>query len=1044
MIEMARRYASRRRSPEPRDQGKSKPLPPEQIPPQMKKRRSKGRFDIILFAALAVLVFFVAKGLLEKPATPSQPVVNTDGEAVDFPIISEVMAANRDALAATDGEYYDWIEVFNPTENNINLAGFSLSDTMDKPNRYVFPDKVLKPGEFAIVFASGGALKDPFHAEFRISSKGEDLFLFDAHNNLKDQVNVAHLSPNTTYAREIATNTWVKKERYTPGFYNDEAGWQTFLDTRIIYDSKLKINEVMSSNCITVPDSDGDYSDWVEITNDGDAPIDLKGYGLSDTDMSTRKWAFPEITLNPGEYVVVFLSGKDKVTEEGEMHANFRLNSMKDELIVSNIQGQILDHWAVEAPGDDRSMGRVVGSGMITYFTHPTPGYDNTEDGYNEFQNSRIDQNKTGLLISEVQLGNSKTLADNFNEYNDWIEIYNNSSEKIDLSGYGLTDTPSQLGKWKFPADCIIDPNEYKIVYASGHNKAQGKYLHTNFNLDMVGEPVVLTAPDDAIVDTCVLAPMPFDMSYGRTNINGKYEYMQYPTPGEKNGTGWPGFAPDPIFEVQGGIYADAVVVSLYVAEGTKVYYTTDSSNPTENSFLYKGPFMVDKTTVVRARAYADNKLNSDIVTATYFVGVDHKLPIVSIVSDPDNLFSDHAGIYAFGNDFDKKRIPFRGANFNQDWEVPAHIEMYEIDSSQVLDQGFGLRIFGAYSRAEISKSFTIVARQKYDEKETLDHAIFPDQPFNEYKSVILRNGASEWFSSKIRDSMMTSLAKDTTDLDTQSYYPVVLYLNGNYWGVYFFREKINKYYLEQHHGIDPENVDIIYGNGKSSKNAVAGDNENWMQLREFVKTHDLSDPDNYKVVTDWVDVDNYMDWVINEIYVGNTDTGNIKCYREKEEGAKWRWFYYDVDWGFWHSNISSNSIAKFIDPKGHGVGDMFETWLILGLLDNPGFKEKFIERFAYHINVTYDPTRVIERIDEIAGLLDPEMPKDREHWNAEYEAMPSWYKAVASRGMSYNSWVKNIDRLRDFARKRPDVIKKYFINFFDISKQREIELFGE
>ena len=1040
---MARRYAPRRRSPENRDQGRSKPLPPEQIPPRMKKRRGKGRFDLILFAALAILIFFVIKTLIGKPETTTQPVTNENGSSVDFPIISEVMSSNRDALAATDGEYYDWIEVYNPTENDINLAGYSLSDDMENPMRFVFPSKVLKPGEFAIVFASGGAIDDPYHAEFRLSAKGEDLFLFDAHQNQKDHVKVAHLSPNTSYARDIANKTWVKKDHYTPGFFNDEAGWEAFLSTRVIYDSKLKINEVMSANRITMADSEGDYNDWVELANDGDQPISLKGYGLSDSNMSTRKWVFPDITINPGEYVLVFLSGKDMVTEEGELHANFRLNSMKEDLIVSNIQGQILDQWKVEGLGDDRSMGRVEGSGTITYFTHPTPGFDNTEDGYNAFQDSRKEANKTGLLISEVQQSNSSTVQDNFNEYTDWIELYNNSDEAIDLNGYGLSDSAAQLGLWKFPENTTIKPHEYKVVYASGRDYKKGRDMHTNFKLDTVGEPVVLTAPDDTIVDTCVLSPMPYDMSYGRANINGRFEYMQYPTPGEKNGTGWPGFAADPIFQVRGGNYADPVVVSFYAPEGTKVYYTTNGEDPNENSTLYRGPFQVDKTTVVRARAYADNKLNSNIVTATYFIGVDHKLPIVSIVSDPDNLFSDHSGIYAFGDKFDKSRIPFKGANFNQDWEVGAHIEMYEIDSSQVLNQNLGLRIFGAYSRAEICKSFALVARQKYDQKDTIQHAIFPDRPFTEYKSVILRNGASEWFSSKMRDAMLTSLTRGITDLDVQAYYPVVVYLNGEYWGVYFFREKINKYYLQQHHGIDPENVDILYGNGKA-RNALVGDNKNWAELKEFVTTHDLSDPANYKVVTDWVDVDNYMDWVINEIYCGNTDTGNMKYYREKKEGAKWRWFYYDVDWAFWPGRVTKDSIASFIDPEGHGVGDMFETWLILGLLDNAEFKQKFIERFAYHINVTYNSTRVIEHIDEIAAQLDPEMPKDRETWDAKYEAMPAWYKQLASRGMSYKTWTKNIDRLRDFARKRPDSMRLHLVDFFDIDKAEEARLFGE
>ena len=1011
----------------------------EQSPPRMKSQ-SRGRWDIIVFVGLAILLFFVVKHFIN----PTEPTAETNPyDAMACPVLSEVMSSNRDALPAEDGEYYDWIELYNPTDHAINLKGFSLSDDIENPERFVFSDRILEPHAYTIIYASGKDSLGDNHANFCLCAKGEDLYLFDAHQCQRDHITIEHLPSNTTYAWDETQASWMIKEHYTPGFSNDEAGFSAFLSTREVHNSPLFINEAMSSNCITLADSEGEYHDWVEIGNNGDQPIHLKGYGLSDSKMSTRKWIFPDVTIHPNEYLLVFLSGKDMVTEYGELHASFRLNTNKEDLIISNIQGQILDHWKVEGLDDDRSLGRIKGTDTTTIFAHPTPGFDNTEDGYNLFQDTSP---KIGLLISEVQLGNAETIADNFNEYSDWIELYNNSDEEIDLSGYGLTDSPSQLGLWKFPDKCKIKPHEYKVIFASGRDYRKGRDLHTNFKLDMVGEPVVLTAPDDSIVDTCVLAPMPFDMSYGRTDSHGLFAYMPHPTPGDKNGTGWSGFAADPIPLVQGGNYADPVVVSFHVAEGTKVYYTTDCSDPSEHATLYQGPFSVDQTTVVRARAYADDKLPGSIVTATYFIGLDHKLPVVSLVSDPDNLFSDHSGIYAFGTNFNRKKIPFKGANFNQDWEVPAHIEMYEIDGSQVLDQGFGLRIFGAYSRAEIAKSFTLVARQKYDQKEMLEHAIFPDLPYTSYKSVILRNGASEWYASKIRDSLLTSLV-DTTDLEVQAHYPVVVYLNGKYWGVYFFREKINKYYLQQHYGIDPESVDILYANGKPG-NALVGDNQNWSELKAFVTSHDLSDTANYEEVARWVDIDNYMDMVINEIYVGNSDTGNIKYYRERREDAKWRWFYYDVDWGYFYTkyaNAHTNNLKQYLNPKGHGANDAFETWLIMGLLDNPDFKQQFIDRFAYHINVTYDPTRVIERIDELAATLDPEMPQDREHWNAEYEATPQWYKDVPiDRSMSYKGWLKNIDRLRDFATKRPDAMRMHLVSYFDISKEDQARLFGD
>jgi hypothetical protein len=413
---------------------------------------------------------------------------------------------------------------------------------------------------------------------------------------------------------------------------------------------------------------------------------------------------------------------------------------------------------------------------------------------------------------------------------------------------------------------------------------------------------------------------------------------------------------------------------------------------------------------------------------------------VVTIATDPDNLYSDHAGIIDFGDDFSRK-YPFRGANFREEWEVPAHIEMYEIDNSRPLNQGFGLRVFGDYSRAEIAKNFALIARAKYG-AEMFSYNVFPDRPYDEYKSLVIRNGASVWFAGKINDILLTSLVSDTTELDVQAYYPVIFYLNGEYWGVYFLREKINKYFLQQKYGIDPENVDIVYGNGTRSSNASVGDNENWLELKDFVIDHDLSVEENYKTVADWIDVDNYMDMVINEIYIGNGDTGNIKYYREKVEGAKWRWFYYDVDWSF--SDVNDNDIKDYLNYEGHGASDMFETWLIMGLLENDGFKEAFIKRFAYHISVTYAPDRVIDRIDQIVSQIDYDMKMDREVWYDRYINSPAWYiQAMPDRTMSYKTWHSSqLAKIRKFAQNRPDAIKLHLKEYFNLSDDEMEELF--
>ena len=204
-----------------------------------------------------------------------------------------------------------------------------------------------------------------------------------------------------------------------------------------------------------------------------------------------------------------------------------------------------------------------------------------------------------------------------------------------------------------------------------------------------------MTNAEDKIIDKCVLSPMPYDISYGRPLGSNIFEYMNSPTPGEENSDGYIGIVPTPHIALQGGVYADPQVVVINVPLGSTVRYTLDCSEPSDRSFLYEGPFQVDSSTIVRARAFQNGKIDSNISTQTYLIGEEHKLPVISISTDPDNLYSDHAGILAFGDDYSRK-YPFKGSNFYQDWEVPAHFEMYEIDGSQVLESGFCISKYSA------------------------------------------------------------------------------------------------------------------------------------------------------------------------------------------------------------------------------------------------------------------------------------------------------------------------------------------------------------
>ena len=164
------------------------------------------------------------------------------------------------------------------------------------------------------------------------------------------------------------------------------------------------------------------------------------------------------------------------------------------------------------------------------------------------------------------------------------------------------------------------------------------------------------------------------------------------------------------------------------------------------------------------------------------------------------------------------------------------------------------------------------------------------------------------------------------------------------------------------------------------------------------------------------------MDYIIAQVYFANTDSANIRFWRERTEGAKWRWIVYDLDWGFF--SLNHNTLASLSNPAGTGWAQALNTVFTRNLILNDEFRRQFIERFAYHMNYTFTPERVLDRIDEIAAVLEPEMPRHFQRW-----------------GGSMSSWHAHVEGLRDFARKRPAIVLKHIQSKFGLSNE-EMSIF--
>lgn len=678
------------------------------------------------------------------------------------------------------------------------------------------------------------------------------------------------------------------------------------------------------------------------------------------------------------------------------------------------------------------------------------------------------------LIINEVMMDNRNSVRDEDGDYEAWMEIYNKGDTAVNLQGFGLSNETKEPFLWKFP-ERIIEPKSFCLVWLSGKDKDfSGEHLHTSFKLSRSDRALILTSANKSWRDVFVPKSIGDNISYGRRPDGAPQLYgFDEGTPGERNLVNALLEGPDtkrlnePTFSHRGGFYSGEFYLALEEKiSDAKIYYTLDSSIPTEASIQYTRPILIpikaNEATVIRARAYKEGHPKSNIISQSYFVEENvynrYNTPVISLVTDPNNLFDYESGIYIGGWTLDQWIIKNPGieisgstpANYNQrgkNWEREASIELYESNGATGLVQNIGIRIFGGYSRISQLKSLQLFPRRNYDEKGYFSYDFFQDsENYSDDKSsgyfnrILLRTSASDSKYSLFRDSLIQSLVQETIILDTQASQPSIVYINGQYYGIHNIREAYDSTYTYKNYNINEEDIVILKNPtgvaGSEVEEGYAGDEMHYNRTIKYLELNDIKLDESYSFIKTQIDIENFIEYNVLQIYCDNRDWpgNNVRVWRKRSEeyrpdaiyghDGRWRWMVFDLDYGFGlhrgKDAAINNSLERATEENGLAwPNPPWSTFLLRTLLWNEAFKAQFINTFADRLNTVFSPEAVLKKIEAMEKIYYPNIEEHITRWNLH--------------NGDIETWGREIQGMKDFSIIRPEYLRQHIIDYFKL-----------
>lgn len=1031
---------------------------------------TKKKITGIMLLLLAAVALFACE---PKPKISPTDAPNASGMPNPGPEKSELKYGSLAVTEVYSGSILDnWIEIRNQSSETVSLNGvivnvkftekapsavdIVLEHAEGREAQVKLDGYSLKPDEYLVV--CGGDKKLGSQATVGENTTVEDGLVYVVDQNffvIAGDMRITVCQNDTTVASMTVPGDLKGEFSYgingsgelvyfmtpTPGSRN--GGVSEKSADKFNAGNGLKINEYMNKNRFVLYDEDGDATDWAEIKNYGTSAINLANFGLTDNFSKPYKWTFPEITLEPGEILIVYLSGKDKPYVSADasgsgtgnasgsngiiktVHASFKLGDTDDGIMLTNTFGTTLDSVELVSMHGSLSYGRSVSdTDKWLYFSKPTPGTENHATGYETIVDY-MTRAEDRVFISEVCSVSSSSVKKL--DADDWIELYNNSDADVNLKGWSITKNEDKPDFFTFP-DVTVKAHGYLVIKAGEEASVKAGSLDAGFKISSSGATIYLYDSEKCLVDSFETGIQRAGVTSGRIIEDGKLvrAFFATATKGKANAEGRKSYAaPVTVTSDSGTLNAESHCITLATAQsGARIYYTLDGTTPTEKSKLYTEPFTVTKSCVVKAFCVADDCVASDVATKTFICDErTHSLNIVCVSSDPDGLFSYETGIFADGPGY-TSAFPHLGANFWQDWERACTFEYYSPEGELEIEFDAGMKVHGSWSRGMESKAFQVKLKEAYGPT-SVYYPFFGDDGVKYFTNLLVRSGGQSQTGNYITDAYVERAVEGQMNLAVHDETPVALYINGEYFGMYFLREKLNESYYYAHDGIEEDNLDAIKGNTI----VETGDLKLQKEVISYIKNHDMSTDAALEYIESVVDIDEWMNYWVVVTFFGNGDTGNIRKYTAKDGSVKWRWLLYDQDLAMMPKEADNNILAKILDEQGHGEGKAFYNYLSRALLiDNQKTRKMFIERYAELMQTVLSKERLLAVFNAMREQVADEMK----------------YHCEVKTALTYSKWEKNMDTFAGNLVKRWDYCKKYLQSCFGLSDKRMAELFPE